>query len=217
MKYDVWLGAVYDAMRLLGLKDEEFYLPIYPQVGYKNIIHGPAFTTFGRVVDKKEDYSSLDEVRLEFYKPEFFKDKPIVVLQANDSKVAHSGDITSLIYKTLGSVGFVTDGIVRDLDLIDSYEYPVFCKGANPIDALDYWALTEYQVPVILHQVQICPGDYLYASRDGVINVPNSLLQRFQEYLVQIITKENNVRKSLIESADIHKTLNDSLIKFGRW
>ena len=72
----------------------------------------------------------------------------VVMLEANDSYCAHAGDITCLIYKKLMAVGFITDGIVRDTSRIRADNYPCFSTNSNPIDALDYWGITEYQIPI---------------------------------------------------------------------
>lgn len=216
----VYLGAVYDAMRLLGYRPEQFYINIKPMAGYSELISGPAFTTYGRVVSREEDYQALDNVRLEMYKKELFAAKPIVLLQANDSYVAHSGDITSTLYQALGAVGFITDGNVRDLDLIDKLNFPTFCRDANPIDAIDYWALTDYNVPLVIDGVAIHPGDMIYASMDGVIRVRKEDLKPFNAKLSEILEKETKARE-LIKELRNQENFTDALMKFvekeDRW
>ena len=112
----IYLGVVYDALREMGQKLETFYIDIKPKFTNEQIIIGPALTTKGRKVNRRDNYIKLDKIRIEIYKKELFKNKPIILLQANDNKVAHAGDITCQIYKSLGAVGFITDGNVRDID-----------------------------------------------------------------------------------------------------
>jgi 4-hydroxy-4-methyl-2-oxoglutarate aldolase len=216
----VYLGIVYDAMRLLGYRTEQYYFNIKPQAGYSSLVEGPAFTTAGRVVGREENYEELDKIRYEIYTKKYFVNSPIVVLQANDQYCAHSGDITSQIYQALGAVGFVTDGNVRDKDLIDGLKFPTFCEGINPIDAIDYWSLTEYDIPVQIKGVDIHVGDYLYASSDGVIRVQQRDLPKFREKLVELLEKENSARE-LIESIKAQDSFTNSCEDFvethGRW
>src|SRR3990172_6980858 len=109
----MYLGIAYDSLRLLGYVWKDFYIDIKPTGGYRKLISGPAFTTFGEVISiTSEEYLKVDNIRLELYNETLFTNSPIVVLQANDNVVAHSGDITSLIYKKLGAIGFITDGNV---------------------------------------------------------------------------------------------------------
>jgi regulator of RNase E activity RraA len=161
-----------------------------------------------------KEYEKLDNIRLEFYKKDLFKNKPIVFLQSNDDKVAHSGDITSLIYQKLGAVGFVTDGIVRDIDIIDKMNFPVFCKEENPIDALGYWALTKYNCNLNIEGVDIEPKDYAFASRDGVIVVKKDLLPKFRKIALEQLEREQKVRY-LINNSE--KTFEEIVQELGRW
>lgn len=212
---DIYMGIVYDSLRMMSERHEDFYINIKPKCGYDSIIQGDCFTTYGEVVqDWKVDYSILDNIRLKIYNPKLFMSKPIVFLQANDDKVAHSGDITSLIYKKLGAKGFVTDGIVRDIDIIDKLQFPVFCKDENPIDALDYWALTRYQIDIEVNGVKISPDDYSFASRDGVIIVRSDLKDRFKNIALEQLEREKKVRFMINES---DKTFEQIVEEMGRW
>jgi len=212
---DIYMGIVYDSMRILGRNYNDFYINISPKAGYTSIIQGPCFTTYGEVVNvSQSEYEVLDNIRLQFYRKHHFMNKPIVLLQANDTKVAHSGDITSLIYKKLGASGFITDGNVRDMDIIDKMKFPVFCKGQNPIDALGYWALTKYQTEIEIMGVKIKPDDYCFASKDGVIVVPNNLIKQFKPIAAEQLERENNIR-FLINNKEID--FEEIVKEMGRW
>lgn len=219
-KNKIYLGAVYDALRLMGQKEDIFYINIKPKYLNNDLISGEAFTTKGRIVKKNENYESLDLIRLNFYKKKYFKKKPIVILEANDNKAAHSGDITSLIYKNLGAVGFITDGNVRDIDKIKRINFPIFCKDINPIDAIDYWALTDFQCKIKINNVEINPGDMVYASNDGVIRVKKNDLKRFMFFLKQILKKENEARiliNSIKKNNEYSSALKNFVLTKGRW
>lgn len=216
----IYLGVVYDALREMGQKLESFYIDIKPKFTNNQIIIGPALTTKGRKVKKNENYSKLDNIRIDIYKKKLFKNNPIVLLQANDYKVAHAGDITCQIYKSLGAIGFITDGNIRDIDKCEEINFPIFCQNTNPIDAIDYWALTEFQKNITIKNVLIKPGDMIYASNDGVIRVKKSDFSNFEGKLTQILKKENDVRKlikKISNKRDFKKPLINFLKKRGRW
>ena len=216
----IYLGVVYDAMRSLGFRDSDFYMNIKPMAGYSELISGPALTTFGRKTDISENYAELDNIRLEIYKKELFLEKPIILLQANDDYVAHSGDITSLIYQTLGAQGFITDGNVRDIERIHDLGFPCFCEDVNPIDALDYWALTNFNIPIEIKGVQINPGDMIYASKDGVIRVRAKDYNDFYKEMLKVLEKENQVRgiiESMRSADDFTKRFTEFVEEVGRW
>jgi regulator of RNase E activity RraA len=212
---DIYMGIVYDSLRIMGEKYKNFYINIKPKCGYDSIIQGNCFTTYGEVVEDWDvDYTEVDNIRLEMYKLDVFSDNPIVFLQANDDKVAHSGDITSLIYKKLGAKGFVTDGIVRDIDIIDKLQFPVFCRDENPIDAIDYWALTKFQNTIEIDGVVITPNDYSFASRDGVIIVRSDLKEKFKKIALEQLEREKKVRFLINEKT---KTFEQIVEEMGRW
>lgn len=216
----IYLGIVYDALREMGQKLESFYIDIKPKFTNDQIIIGPALTTKGRRVKKNENYSKLDNIRIDIYKKKLFQNKPIVLLQANDTKVAHAGDITCQIYKNLGAVGFVTDGNIRDIDKCEEINFPVFCQNTNPIDAIDYWALTEFQKNISIKDVLIKPNDMIYASNDGVIRVKKDDFSKFKIKMHQILKKEDDVRKlikKIKKKKDYKKPLINFLEKRGRW
>lgn len=214
-KSELYMGVVYDALRIMGENYKDFFIDIKPTCGYDSIIKGRCFTTFGEIVSvSEEEYKRLDNIRLEFYKESFFKDKPIVFLQANDTEVAHSGDITSLIYQTLGASGFVTDGNVRDIDIIEKMKFPIFCKGENPIDAIGYWALTKYQCDIEIEGVKISPSDMAYASRDGVIIVRGEIYDQFNKNLQEQLERESKIRKMI---NDRSKSFEQIVSEMGRW
>lgn len=211
---DLYMGIVYDSMRIIGQKSENFFINIKPLCGYNNIIHGKIFTTYGKIVNvSDEKYKQLDDIRLKFYNKKNL-DKKIVFLQANDAVVAHSGDITSMIYQKYGARGFVTDGNLRDIDLIDKLKFPTFCKGSNPIDAINYWALTDYQKPIQIDGVNIKPDDYAFASRDGVIIVNQDIFDDLKPVLVDQIKRENKIRKAIQDENFSFEKMRE---EFGRW
>lgn len=222
MKYpnNIYLGIVYDAMRISGHKSEHFFIDIKPKIPIKKTIYGPAFTTKGRKVKKNEDYEKLDMIRIDMYQKKYFNNHPIVILEANDQKCAHSGDITSQIYKSLGAKGFVTDGNVRDLDLISKLNFPTFCKDVNPIDAINYWALTEYQIPISIQNVKISPNDIIFASSEGIIVVGKKDISKFDKNIISLIKKEAGVRSlvnKIKNKSSYKKDLTRYIKKNGRW
>ena len=193
---DVYLGAVYDALNLIVDDATKYVLNIKPVAGYSNIVHGPALTLYGRKITKYEDYSQMDNKRFEFYKPELYKNNPIILLQSNDNIISHTGDITSKIFKKLGAKAYISDGIARDIELIDKIKFPVFCKNVNPIDAIsNNWAYTDINIPITIENLLIYPNDYIFASKDGVIIVPNEIYDKFIIELNFIMEKERDIRK----------------------
>ena len=124
-----------------------------------------------------------------------YKNNPIILLQSNDNIISHTGDITSKIFKKLGAKAYITDGIARDIELIDEIKFPVY-NNVNPIDAIsNNWAYTGINIPITIENLLIYPNDYVFASKDGVIVVPHEMYSEFLIKLNFIMDKERDIRK----------------------
>jgi len=213
----MYAGIVYDVLRLLGVERNFVIDPKIAPLDDGDSIYGKVFTTYGRLTKPDEDYEALDEIRLEMLP--HIKNATIVALSANDDLVAHAGDITLEIYSKYGIEGFVTDGLVRDSSIIKhEMEFPCFCNGTSPVDAIDYWAITAYQCPIFFqgrHEQEIVavhPGDYIYADSDGAMVIPKENLIQFELKVKKEIKREEKIRRQLLT-----KPLEDILKEHGRW
>ena len=141
-------------------------------------------------------------------------------MESNDSIISHTGDITSTIFKKLGAAGYVTDGIARDIELIEEVGFPVFCRDVNPIDAIsNNWAYTDINVPIKIDNLLIYPDDYIFASKDGVIIIPKSLKTGFFDELTKILEKERTIRTFVrnTNKEEIKGHIDDFIKKHGRF
>jgi CMP-N-acetylneuraminic acid synthetase/regulator of RNase E activity RraA len=217
---DVYLGAVYDALNKITETPMKHVLTMKPQCGYTHLVHGPALTLYGRKIRKNENYEKLDNYRFNFYDTKYYKENPIVILQSNDNVISHVGDITTKIFKKLGAVGFITDGITRDSDLINELQFPIFCNDINPIDAIsNNWAYTDINIPIQIENLIIYPNDYVFASRDGIIVVPQELKKTFVEQLHEILNKERKIREFVenTSASDLKERIETFIEKNGRF
>lgn len=217
---DVYLGAVYDALNIVSDKAKDYVLNIKPTAGYNKIIHGPALTLKGRKIRKDENYAKMDNHRFQFYDLKYYENNPMVILESNDSIISHTGDITSTIFKKLGAVGYITDGIARDIELIEEVGFPVFSRGVNPIDAISNdWAYTDINVPIQIDNLLIYPDDYIFASKDGVVIIPSEIKDKFFIELIKILEKEREIRKFVkdTEKEELKSYIDDFIAEHGRF
>ncbi|MBT5188172.1 MAG: hypothetical protein HOM01_15295 [Kordiimonadaceae bacterium] len=221
-----YLGAAYDALRdIMGPKANDQFVNIKPSAGYRGkrngLIVSPVFTTRGRVVTEPESdppaYKKLDDIRMSIYREQqdlFRKLKPIVCLEAGDMEVAHTGDITSMIYQKMGSVGMLTDGYTRDMTVIDRIKYPVFSNGCVPIDAIGHWALVDYMCDIRIDDVEIMMGDYVAMDLDGALVIPGEIYKKgWRKKYLGVVAREGKIRDMIDEDED----LDEILKKLGRW
>lgn len=102
----------------------------------------------------------------------------IIVIEARgDAGTGTLGDILALRAKTRGAAGVVTDGGVRDFDMVAEIGLPVFSKGAHPSVLGRRHVPWEVDVTVACGGAAVQPGDVIVGDGDGVIVIPASLAE----------------------------------------
>lgn len=102
----------------------------------------------------------------------------IIVIEARgDASTGTLGDILALRAKTRGAAGVVTDGGVRDFDMVAEIGLPVFSKGAHPSVLGRRHVPWEIDVTIACGGAAVQPGDIIVGDSDGVIVIPASLAE----------------------------------------
>lgn len=100
-----------------------------------------------------------------------------------------SGDLLLGSAKKQGVVGFVTDGLVRDVTGILEIGLPVFCRGISPNSPVRNGPGT-VGLPMVIGGVAVVSGDVIVADRDGVVVVPQQKLTEVLQRLDQVKADE---------------------------
>ncbi len=130
-----YTGAVHDVMRARGCKD--FVLPpeIRPLVPARSVA-GPAFTLRGHWAPGTDAHETL------LAWTGMLSQAPaghVVVCQANDSTVAHMGELSAETLQARGVRGYVVDGGCRDVAFIARIGFPVWCRYLTPRPGDLHW------------------------------------------------------------------------------
>jgi len=141
---------------------------------------GPAFTL--RNIPAREDLDVLDS----FQDPEHPQRKGIestppgsVLVQdcRGDETVASCGSILIARLKFRGAEGMVSDGRVRDSEVICDLGFQVFCAGASAPTNLIKHHSVDLNVPIGCGGVAVYPGDIIVGDADGVVVIPRHLAE----------------------------------------
>jgi 4-hydroxy-4-methyl-2-oxoglutarate aldolase len=106
------------------------------------------------------------------------------------------GDLMSLGAKTQGLAGLVIDACVRDADDIEAMGFPVFSRGLC-IRGTSSYEDGHLNVPIVIGEVIIHPGDIIVGDRDGVVVVPQSRIEEAIEKATAREAREAWVREQL--------------------
>jgi 4-hydroxy-4-methyl-2-oxoglutarate aldolase len=79
------------------------------------------------------------------------------------------------VARNRGVVGFVTDGVVRDLDELEALNLSIYAMGVTP-NSPGRRGPGSVGLPIICGGVPIASGDVMVGDRDGVVVVPRARL-----------------------------------------
>ena len=202
-------GAVYDAMRELGLDAGILPNNIRP-VDPKTVVVGKVWTCSGGMVDGvSQDDSLLSWTGMLSAAPS----GSVVVCQPNDSTIAHMGELSAETLKFRGVKGYVVDGGNRDTDFILKLGFPVFCRYLTPSDIVARWQVQSMGEPITIGDVRIQTDDFILGDRDGVVVIPESAASDVAKLVHEVMNTENELRNMILDGMDPQ----EAYIKFQRF
>ncbi|WP_027132628.1 RraA family protein [Geminicoccus roseus] len=119
----------------------------------------------------------------------------VVTTTAGYEKAAVTGDLALGMARNQGVVGFVTDGMVRDLDGIRDMGVPCFARGLTPNSPARSGPGT-VDLPIVMGEVVVQSGDVVVGDPDGVVIVPRARLK-------EVVAALKDVRE--VEAATLKK------------
>ena len=202
-------GAVYDAMRELGLDAGILPNDIRP-VDPTTVVVGNVWTCSGEMVDGlSQDDSLLSWTGMLSAAPS----GSVVVCQPNDSTIAHMGELSAETLKFRGIKGYVVDGGNRAPDFILKLGFPVFCRYLTPSDIVARWQVQSMDEPITIGDVRIQTDDFILGDRDGVVVIPASAASRVVKLVHEVMNTENELRNMILNGMDPQ----EAYIKFQRF
>lgn len=194
---DVPTGHLVDAMRGRGCLPFDIK-PLFPDRAH---MVGIAVTCHNGPADNLALFGALD------------------VVQAGDILVAGTdrftgtavtGDLLLGMARNKGAVGFVTDGLVRDIPGLRSVGLPVFCAGviANSPTRSGPGTIGS---PVVIGDQVISAGDLLVGDSDGVVVVPRLRIDEVLAKLIDIRAAEKAFESKVNEGLTLPDFMNDVL------
>lgn len=120
----------------------------------------------------------------------------VVVWDTNcDDESAQWGEIMTMAAKKRGCRGAVVDGGVRDTDRVLEQNFPVFCKFRSSNGMMGRFRTIGYQIPVMVGNVHIYPGDIVFGDIDGCIVIPRKIAYEVLVRAEQIRDNEKEIKE----------------------
>lgn len=136
-------------------------------------------------------------LRLAYYRYVAEGPRPsLVVIQDLDPEPgfgAFWGEVNTAIHQGLGLAGCITNGSIRDLDVI-APEFQLLAGKVGPSHA---WVhLEAIDVAVEVHGMTVTPGDLVHADRHGAVVIPGQVIAALPEAIELLTRREAAILKA---------------------
>ena len=98
------------------------------------------------------------------------------------------GEVHVAVHKGLGLKGALTNGVMRDLDVIDD-GFPILAGSIGPSHGFVHVRDLGKQVSVM--GMQINEDDLIHADRHGAVVIPDEVIDRLEDAIATVIANEN--------------------------
>jgi 4-hydroxy-4-methyl-2-oxoglutarate aldolase len=169
---------------------------------------GVALTVSSRPRDNLAPYAAI-----QYAQP---GDVMVVATGAYD-EASVAGDILLGMARNQGVRALVTDGMVRDIDGLNSVGIPVFARGLSPNSPYKDGPGT-IGLPITLGGVSVNAGDVILGDQDGVVVIAREQLELVLEALADVRDKEAKmdamVGKGATSPAGMEQLIADRGVRF---
>lgn len=102
------------------------------------------------------------------------------------------GEVHVAVHKGLGLAGAVSNGVMRDLDVMDD-GFPVLAGSIGPSHG--YVHVVDIGTPVNICGMRVQQGELIHADRHGALTIPAEVISVLKGAIEQVIASENIVLK----------------------
>jgi len=189
-------GMVADALAMAGV--EGGILGIHPVRGFEDTrVVAPASTVlFGRPAPgapKSSMYRAIHDSA----------PGTVLVIDGGGHGGHFTGDNQGEWAKRHGLLGTIVYGGARDVGGYRRMGMPLWCLAAGTADKPRDVAIVGHNVPIQIAGVPVKPGDLIVADEDGVVTVPQELLEKVLENLKVIAEVEDGMEKAIQRNAPV--------------
>ena len=138
-----------------------------------------------------EDPEVIAARRARYYRNMAAGDGPtIAVVEDVDGEAALAGwwgEVHTAVHKGLGMAGAVTNGVMRDLDVM-AENFPVLAGSIGVSHGFVH--VREVGTPVEIFGMHVRDGDWVHADRHGALVIPNDALAELEAGIDTVIRNE---------------------------
>jgi len=170
----------------------------------------PSMRTWGEAVTMY--FETVTEVpekpfQLEMEVLDDVREGQVIVTQCNAiSLSAFWGGLLANAAVGRKAAGAISDNGARDYNEIIELNFPTFCKGLTPYDSCGRMDGKERDITIVCGGIRVDPGDLVFGDVDGVVVVPQDMVDEVIAKAWEKVQGENTVREELRAGASVVKT-----------
>ena len=131
----------------------------------------------------------------------------IVIEQRTGIDAASWGGNLSFAAQLRGIAGVIVDGPARDIDEAQGYDFPLFARSRTPHTARGRIVETGTNVPIVVSDIAVSPGDFVVADGTGVVFVPARDIDAVLEAAEAIAARERAMVAALNEGIPVTQVM----------
>ena len=121
----------------------------------------------------------------------------IYIAAGGTRRCAYWGELLTATARTRGAAGAVLDGWHRDTPQVLAQNWPVFSAGCYAQDSSVRTQVTQFRCPIEIGGVNILPGDIIFGDVDGVLIIPQGVVEETVSLALEKASGEKLVRKAI--------------------
>lgn len=201
MKEQLFTAVLSDVMDRLGHTSQAMAAHIRP-LDSSLVMIGRARTGF--YVDVFEAIEGENPYELEIALVDDLRPGEVAVIGCGKSgRIAPWGELLSTASSARGSVGCVTDGLVRDTKGIIEMRFPVFHGGIGPLDSRGRGRMVAMDTLIECGGAPVRSGDIVFGDADGIVVIPQAIEEQVLALAFEKVNGENNTKKELLAGAPL--------------
>jgi 4-hydroxy-4-methyl-2-oxoglutarate aldolase len=136
---------------------------------------------------------------------ELHTDAFVVWDTTGDERATLWGGVMTATVVGKGVRGAIIDGGIRDTHQIQEKKFPVYYRYKSPNGSLGRCMITHYQLPILIGDVLVKPGDVILGDADGAVAVPRDIAVEVLIRAEEIITNEKMIFSWVSEGQTIEE------------
>jgi 4-hydroxy-4-methyl-2-oxoglutarate aldolase len=201
----LYVAAVCDILDTMGYRNQAMHhrlRPLLPDIRHCGFV-GRARTVRWMETDYivEEDPYGLEIDAMDSLRP------GDVMIHSTDYSGTNApwGELMTTIAKRNGAVGAICDSQIRDTVRIIEMNFPVYYTGIRPLDSKGRARVMAYDVPVRCGDVLVYPQDLIFADHDGIVVIPQAIVQDVLLLAQTKVGKESQARQDLLDGKTLRE------------